>query len=155
MDLVNAVVTKCPRIPSPLSNRLIITTTCPLLPEEIQVFNNAFCALSLALSADKSVNPNMYINLVFTDSDTVSMSISDGDEWGYYVPMAIYPVHRWRMKNMNHIGMLACALEELCHHFWSIRDELLVQDKVIELIQTIMPNVRKSDVYNPNWTPGG
>jgi hypothetical protein len=46
-----------------------------------------------------------------------------------------YPIQRWKNDNYNDIQILTCILEELCHHYWSIKDETLVEYKVTEIMK--------------------
>lgn len=152
MLLDSAVTSPGPHIPERLKNRLFPITTCILRQGEISAFTLAFHALDLALASDPSVPSGLWANVLFVDRDSVTLNLDPGI-LGNHLPLVIYPLHRWRERELDSVHMMACALEELCHHFWSIRDETLVKDKVIELIQLVFPKIERSDIFVPNWSP--
>ena len=151
MKLENYKASKLPHIPANLVDRVYITTTCELSSEELLAFSNVFHALGTELLQDKTINPNSYITVVCTDRDTISITMENPIELGTCLSLAVLPIHRWRAMRLNVLKMETCIAEELCHHFWNIRDERLVQTQVLSLLQIIHPSVQLSDVYNPNW----
>ena len=153
MDLVNGIIpSRSPSVPRSISKRLTLTTTCTFTPREIHLFSLAFRALEIGLLQTPSLHPDLYATVIFTDKDTVEIK-TDSEHLGNWVPIIIYSMHRIRSKRYSDAQFMAITLEELCHCFWAIRDEKAVQDKVMELLHLMLPNVQKSDVYNPNWTP--
>lgn len=151
MKLINATISVGPVIPDRLKNRIDIRTTIRLLPAEIDALHNALFALDVALTYDNSLNPNDYVTVVLFNEDVVSFEIENPEVLGNHVNLVLLPVHRWRAHSLNIVQMTVCTLEEFCHHFWDIRDEHLVEDKVFELLQYLYPNAPKSVFYNPNW----
>ena len=151
MRLVNAICTRGPLLPDRLKNRIRMMTTCNMTDEEISIFNTALIALDIALASDISAPAALPLTVIFTDSDTVSFTISCPETWGLECNLAVYPLHRWREQHLAALPMLLAALEELCHHFWAIEDEILVKDKVTQLVHLVCPGLKKNDLYNPDW----
>lgn len=146
-----SIETLVPPLPPSLQNRIYLLSTCDLSPAEILVFTQAFAVFSIVLESDASVNPNIWANVVIMDRDTISLTLDNPADRGVHAPMILLPIHRWRAAKYNALGMYACIFEELCHHFWCIRDEIAVKKKVFSIIQIIYPNLQFSDLYNPNW----
>lgn len=137
-----------PALPISLRNRVFFVSTCALTPKEETVFSTALSVLAYALSEDKTVNPKLWVNVYIIDRDTVSFTLDNPKDYGLHVPLILLPIHRWRASNYNSLGMYACILEEFCHHFWCIRDEVDVKLKTFSLIQRIFPTIQFSDLYN-------
>ena len=153
MKLINAAISDGPVIPDKLKGRIDIKTTIRLSPREIEALYNALFSLDIALRSDDALNPDDHITIVLFDSDIVSFEFEDQETFGNQVNLVFLPVHRWRARNLNIVQMTVCILEEFCHHFWDIRDEYLVTDKVYELLQYLWPNVPKSAFYNLRSLP--
>ena len=151
MKLINATSSDGPVIPDKLKGRIDIKTTIRLLPAEIKALYDALFALDIALSCDNSLNPNDCVTVVLFNDDVVSFEFEDLGVLGSHINLVLLPVHRWRAHSLNIVQMTVCTLEEFCHHFWDIRDEHLVEDKVFELLQYLYPSAPKSVFYNPSW----
>lgn len=152
MKLERSVSSVMPAPPDHLKNRVYFATTCALSDDEILAFLNVYSGLDKLLVSDESVNPNAYISIICTDSDTFSLTLDPGF-LGNQINLAILPIHRWRERNLSIMQMETCIAEELCHYFWNIRDENLVQFQVLSLLRHIHPNAQLSDAYNPHWKP--
>lgn len=151
MLLCNSIRTASPYIVESLKDRITLLSTCVLSEKEQIFFGKAFAAL--AAEIDKCPPPcnHAHVNIIFADNDFVNIQV-ETNEMGLYVPIIIYPLHKIRAANYTDLKFYAIIFEELAHCFWFIRDEYLVQDKVIDLLRHISPNVQKSDVYNMCWS---
>lgn len=153
MNVENWKCTMGPILPPVLSDRIKMIATCDLLPSEIQAFNDAFHALAIALSSDPSAPRTTSLTVIFADTDSFTLTLKDRQSWGLHFCIAFYPLHLWREQRLSYLVMLIAALEELCHHFWSIEDEIEAKDKVTSLIQLLYPRISRNDLYKPDWSP--
>lgn len=155
MQLENAIATSpAPSVPERLKDRLVLSTTCAFTKHEYELFSIAFSALDKALQSSPSPSLGIHAWVIFTDTDTVSICDPPEDRaLGRYLSIITYNLQRIRAAKYNDIQFLTVALEELCHCFWCIRDELAVEDKVLELMHLIFPALQKSDLYNLDWSP--
>ena len=147
MRLHNAIsVLFAPAVPSVLKDRLYLATNCPFAPMEVQVFSLAFALIAEQLQSHPSPDPGIYVTAIFTDTDTLSFEI-DPNDMGNFMPVIIYPLHKLRAQKYTDLQLLTIALEELCHCFWAIRDEIQVTDTVFDIVHDMYPSVRKKDLY--------
>ncbi len=152
MKLVNGLSgVSVPAVPASLKDRLFVATLCELSEQELFLFTQAFVVLDMELKKHPSPVPGWFTTVVFLNASRVSVEL-DEDQLGAYTTMIFIPMDKIRSRNASHLLISQIIFEELAHCFWFIRDEHLVQDKVLDLLRYIYPAVRKSDVYNPNWT---
>lgn len=133
-----------------LAGRVKIINVCKIEETELKAFNDALLALEIALNNDHEVAPGLFVMMIVTDKDTVDLTLDGQEQLGLYTSIAIIPIHRWRAHSIPYLKMLAISLEELCHCFWSIRDESIVKDKVVSVIQLIHPEVKRDDLFTEN-----
>ena len=134
MMLSNAITTKGPVIPQSLIGIIDFKSTCVLMDREISAFNSALIALSKAIDSDRAVHPDDSVTVILCDSDSVSFDFDEPTVLGNHISLIFCYLHRWRTRNLNALQMITCILEEFCHHFWKIRDENLVQYKVLSML---------------------
>lgn len=125
-------------VPDRLSDRIKIVLQCSPLPEEILAINGALHALDVALADDQSVNPNMRLNMYFTDRSYVQLYTSQAGLAGIQLNLAMFYIANWRTLNFDQCLRLITVIEECCHFFWTIRDEILVLDKVEDLLNILV-----------------
>lgn len=154
MRLIDSVATIGPAMPNSLKNRVSFRTTCVLYENEIIAFNDALQALAVAIESDDQIFAEDSVTVILCDRDSVAFDFDDPEILGNHINLIFCFLHRWRIRSLNILQMTTCMLEEFCHHFWAIRDEIRVKYKVLEVIQHIHPSVQLSDVYSPNWLEG-
>ena len=120
-------------VPDSMKNRVTIAA-----PETL----NCTCAeaMGIALNViDKEIAANnmpltVMVSIVIVQADTISLSFNSREETGTYTPLILLPAHRWENFNYTLWRIVVCILEELCHCFFGIRDEVRVNYKVTELL---------------------
>lgn len=104
------------------------------------MFTSALDALAQTLSEECVSLPDCTGTCVITNSDEFGFQLISKQTLGGYVPIIIYPIHRWRSLHLNKVQMLACILEELCHFIYNSFDEELTKDRVVEVARHISPD---------------
>lgn len=132
-------------IPDRLKPRIKIITKCCLKGEEILAINGALYALDIAISRDASIHPSSQINAIFTDRSLIEIPNSNPGIAGITFTLAVYYVERWHSLHFDQFMMIATVLEEFCHYFWTIADEVLVLDKVQALLHLLVPDEPEID----------
>lgn len=150
--LVNSKIgAKIPGIDLRIKEKLFFTSTCELSERLIKLFTYSFWAVTEQLEEenlfedDKSI-ANVTCIAIDTDEFTIKL---DEDQLGMTTSLAVYPVHKW--GNLDDSNICVAIIEELCHHYWRISDEVEVNFKVIKVLTKIFPNVKMSGVYNTEW----
>lgn len=136
LQLINArFPEKQPTIPESLKRRISIFYTCELTDTECDMFSRVLVGLERMLEQDTTIKPELWAHVVFAGLPLLAFQMDDVA--GSFAPLVIYPVYAWRAKKLDAYGMIAAMVEELCHCFWSIRDENLVKDKDREFFKKI------------------
>lgn len=150
MKIKNCICTLLPAMPSSLKERISILSTCELTNEEIKVFTTAFIIMEKAIQFDASIPRGIHANIIFTDKNNIDISIDEPETYGFSLPIITYLVDHWRSNSLSSSQILVIAMEELVHHFWSIRDEVEVKYKVFEILKPYFPKSSIEDFYSPN-----
>lgn len=85
------------------------------------------------------------VNVFFSENGDVSLSMDDGHLGNH---MWLIIIHGSKVKEYEPIKILTIVTEELCHHFWNIRDEREVKYKVMEVLNQAYPLLEISDLYD-------
>jgi hypothetical protein len=135
-------------IPTKLLGKISLSLTCEITEHEKQLLKQALSVLQEQFEYENRQNIAR-VSLIFSENGNVSLEYVDDKQIGSQISLCIYAVKRW--QEYNDKGILAIILEELCHHFWAIEDEILVQYKVIEIMKRIYPSIERSNIYDINW----
>lgn len=148
MKLCGAKIVPAAPVPQILVNQITQCTTCAFLPEEIQAIGWAYQALAIAAEKDPQFCKLIDAAIFFFDNDEVAITIEDAPSVrGHFLPTILIPLHRWRASQYGSKQILVIMLEELCHCFFLIRDELEVKKKVTEVFQYIRPGTNINELY--------
>lgn len=143
-----------PILPPELRKHIHITTTCELLPTELEAMEQAFSALLYGLRITPPISGKMQVTMIATDKDTISLTFLDPDTIGSEFSLILLAIHRWRARNFDSRMITQCCLEEFCHFFWDLPDGDPVQLKVTELMQSLYSNLQREQLYNVSASPG-
>jgi len=148
MKLIDAVTCVGPIIPKILVPKLEIKANYPLNEREASLFSKALNAL-LKQFEEENINISnlMRLTALVTEDGDFTLSINP-EHMGSQIALVVYPVKRWRDNSYNDGQILICIIEELCHHYWAIEDEILVTYKVHEVMKQIYPDVQHNQLYN-------
>jgi len=136
-----------PVIPEGMKSHVRFFTTCPLTMHEAKLFNACLEALDRYLTDTGYVFPDIAVNCCFLGSGDVSLSFGDNSDFGLYVTFAFYPVYLWRAALLSDPKLIACMLEELCHHFFPALDEIQVTYQVEKIAVIIHPSLTHELLY--------
>lgn len=142
------------RYPENLSPYIHWCGTCQPTEIESDSILTALIALSHEIKRDPPRCGLTAVNVILLDREVLELSLSDKpSEMGLISRLIILPLHRWRQRELSLSGMITAVLEEFSHVWYSIDDELLVEQKVLECFRHLVPTVQLADIYNPNWKP--
>lgn len=137
MNLIGAVFPVAqPVIPESLKRRIDIYYTCELNEVEIDAFSKVLVGLQTMLSKDVTIQSELWAHVIFAGSPTLIFQLPS-DAGGEFAPFIVYPVYIWRNRGYSKEQIMLAMVEELCHCFWSIRDETRVKSKVIEFMKCL------------------
>lgn len=137
MKLIDACFPeKQPAIPESLKRRIDIHYTCELTEVECDAFSRVLIGLERMLKRDVTIKSELWTHVLFAGSPLLIFAL-DGDSGGGFAPFTVYPVYKWRSSKYTKEQIILCMVEELCHCFWSIRDETRVKQKVIEFMKIL------------------
>lgn len=142
---------KIPGIDPRIKHKLFFSSTCELSEDLINLFKCSFWAVAEQLEEENLLEDEKaiaYLTCITIDTDEFTIKLDD-NQMGMITSLAVYPVHKW--INLNRISIYVSIIEELCHHYWRIRDEVEVNFKVLEVLKRIFPNIKMSDIYNTEW----
>lgn len=150
--LVGGLNTAKPVIDKRLFNKLVLLTTVELKDTIIRVLNLGFWGIAEQLDSEGMLIDIPRVNCIVTLDGSFSI-ILDEEQQGCHMSLVIYPIQKWENANYTELKMLTCVVEELCHHFWNIEDEVKVSYKVLEVIRRIFPykDVKMANLFNIKW----
>jgi hypothetical protein len=127
--------TTIPMIPEFLNGSLQFVSTHEINEHEAKLFSYGFSLIAKELEFEKiDVNNILGVSAIASLDDSIELKM-ESDKSGTQFALVDYPIQRWKNDNYNDIQILTCILEELCHHYWSIKDETLVEYKVTEIMK--------------------
>lgn len=140
-----------PKIDERFNGKLILITTTPI-PEKIgRLMEQSFWALAEQLQEEGRLKDIAKVYCIITPDGDFTIKC-DGKRLAYYISnIVVYPIQIWTDKRYGDILVLTCIIEELCHCFWGIDDEVAVNYKVLEVMKRIKSDVVMSDLYNIKW----
>lgn len=150
MRLKNAIDTLFPHIPDNLLPHLTVHSTCTLTDREIQIIGLGLKLVGQYVETGNEIIQTIHTNMVTYDTDELTTIHDDEETLGNNVSYILYPVHRWRKRNLGDLQILTCVIEEMCHCFWIIRDEVIVKYKVVEILKQLSPEIAFETVYTGN-----
>ena len=113
---------------------------CIVPIEIIKTFHEVTWAIAEELaSEEKLTEPQNDINCLFLKDRKAELSMEPG-QLAICMCLVFYPVETLiRCANKNVLLML--LTEELCHLIWNIRDEIIVNDKVLSVLKHLDPDL--------------
>ena len=149
MTLENAKTTlpKLIEIPDVFQSKVTILSNCDLESSEVDIFN---LSLKIILEYINDYNIDLVgsekLNIVFTNDGSFSFVEKDNSVYGSQFQLIIYNMNKIRSTNYNYIIMLFVFIEELAHYLLRIYDEILIKQKVAEIIQYAIPDFDLNDM---------
>lgn len=148
MLLKSQVESMGPSIPKELESKLFVRATYALTEQEAKLFSLAIQAIVQQLKCEgKSFEDIPRVNAIVTKYGNVEIE-SDEGVLGNHVSLVIYAVQKWRDLKLSDYQMLIVYIEELCHNYWGIEDEIVVKYKVFEIIKRIEPNLKFEELFD-------
>ena len=148
MKLKHSILTSVPAVPDTISPHLTMLSTCPLTPREYNLVNLSLSLIARYIASGNKIIDTIHANMVFFNKDELTILFDDENTYGNYTAFIMYPLYLWRSKNLSDLQILVCLLEEMCHCFWLIRDELAVKHKVVDVLKLLSPDISFSSVFS-------
>lgn len=139
-----------PNIDKRLESKLFVLATTPIPEAMRKLMSMAFWAVAEQLEEDRLLENLVKVNCFVTNYGDITLKLSD-NQLAYVISIINYPIKKWEEQNCGEIHMLMFIIEELCHHYWNIEDEVEVNYKVLEVIKRIVPKTEMGDIYNIDW----
>jgi hypothetical protein len=84
------------------------------------------------------------------DSDEFTF-ILEPNEDSCTINFCIYPIHRWTINNLSKTRMLANIVEQLCHFYWNLKDEVKGSYKVLEIMKRVSKRIELEHFYDVDY----
>ena len=140
---------KIPRIDKRVNHLIKFTSNYQIDDKLIGFFEESFKAIADQLEQEHLLEKKRQpITCITLNTSTYSFEVQD-DVYGIITVNAVYPTYKWR--GFTDIQIYTCIIEELCHFFWEIVDELEITFKVYEIVKRIKPNVKMKELYQIEW----
>lgn len=132
-------------IPQPMTNHVILNEQTQLTDEEKRYFEDAIMMVCVELVEQNYDFENMGMHdFLFTldmSGSFHSPKSKKTNALGHFVPLMIFAMERIRNtvielrgKSNKELLYLLVFLEEMCHNYFNIANEVRVKEKVIELL---------------------
>ena len=136
------------------SDKLQVSSTCELDSQIVKAFNGVLLMLVDPMKEEGMNSPDFQALVYFIDADDFSIQLIEESTQGLYFPVVVYPVNRWRKINLSEHSIMVAMLEELVHCFFRIRDESLVKQKMLEVVQRYYPMMTRQALFRDFHDPG-
>lgn len=135
-----------------LKDKIDIRSTCKMNENETFLMGIALAGVSVCLEQDGYKQDDLSsITILFTNDGSFEYMQEENDiSFGQVLRLIIYSVDTWRNNYLSDEMILVIYFEELIHHFWKIHDEVIVKEKVTEVMNRTLPNRQYKilDLYN-------
>jgi len=142
-----------PFIPEKLKNKIQLRASFALTENEASLFTSALMLVETKLISENiDIEKIVKVTIIVTEDGHFSI-YAEGNELGYKLVFIIYRVKVWRERKLPDLSIITILLEELCHHFWGIEDEIKVKYKVLEILNEsgiLSKEISIDDIYNMN-----
>ena len=134
-------------IPAPLTDTLRLYTTLDLTAPEKRDIGIVLQMLSRAVVRDGVDLQDKIASLLFTGSeDVVTLPAEEGDPMPTDAEQITWRVDQWRESHLLQLAILKQLAEKLCAHFYGKAEGPAGQDRVLSIINTVLPQVKTSDL---------
>lgn len=137
----NGVKLKPPKEGKDFFKDLHVHYSVKLNQDEISLFYSAMIILfNYCKSNDYNIIGWNGLNILFTLDGNFEVDMDDEHIGGAYMKIVVYNVNNWRIHDNNAGLIMSIYLEELCHYYFNISDEIEVKHKVYEIMKNFNPN---------------
>lgn len=134
-------------IPAPLADTLRLYTTLDLTDPEKRDIGIVLQMLSRAVVRDGVDLQDKTASLLFTSSeDAVTLPAEEADPMPTAAEQITWRVDQWRESNLLQLAILKQLAEKLCDHFYGKAEGVAERNKVLSIINTLLPQVKASDL---------
>lgn len=134
-----------PLVDGRLKGSIVPFTTCELSRGIRDDFSMVTMAIASQLQKEgKDISSDYPINCFFIPSGHLDIELLP-NEHAVCMRLAVYRVASLEGARTKPVRWMLLA-EELCHLIWGIRDERLINDKVLEVLQNIIPELTTDDL---------
>jgi len=144
--IIGSIPAKVPSVDKAFNGTLHFLSTIEINDRIFRLIMIATDKVAEQLKADELENlKNVWC--IFSNSDEITLKL-DPEQGAIRVSLCVYPVKKWLDNNYDDIKILMCLMEELCHHYWEISDEIQVKRKVLQVMSRIFPYMKTlKDLY--------
>lgn len=147
VKLKDGVVDSYRKLNHPIFDRMTLSQNHKVSQEIKDSFFDGLTLLARYLDdkqiAVKTLPP---VDIVFLNTNELNLELNLKDQYAFVSHMIVFRTNI--MEELNESDLVAIVLEEFCHHFFNIQDEVEVCYKVLEVIQSTSPHVELYDVYS-------
>lgn len=130
-----------------INSKIIIGATTDVDERICKSFHGATVKLADQLEAEGMISDIPTCYCIFTDEEEVTFTFKE-NQFGGHIHFCWYPVGKWLKYGSSDKFILVCILEEFCHFYWNIEDEVEVCYKVLAIMQRISSKIKLSDLYD-------
>jgi hypothetical protein len=152
--IIGSIDSVAPKVPSEILTKIQMVATYKLTNREATLFTYALEAINSQLKHDNKLYKELR-NVVIIFTKDGSYCVQDDYSMGSLGTYAVFSIQAWRDKEWSELNIITVFVEELCHHFWGIKDEEEVKYKVLEVINRIFKQkLQFEDIFLPTWKEG-
>lgn len=139
-----------PVIDKRMKDKITIATTTEIPGNIAFLLDFGIKAVVKQLEEENILSTVMPVQILVTNRDEISLEFLD-EELATVISLIMYPIHKWIEKGLEDIKILVCIVEEFAHFYWNIQDEVIVNDKVLKIIERVVPNTTMETLYDKKW----
>lgn len=145
-EFVGGIVTDGPIVDDRIKDIISIASNAVIPPEITVAMSRVLTAVADQMDKEH-ITANMPVCCLFSNSDTFTISLT-GCEQAICLRTAMYSIPNL-VKTIGTDKLYTILAEELCHLIWDIRDEVLVNFKVLDVLRNISPDLQMTNIYSP------
>lgn len=143
--LIDGVHTAAPVVDPRLKDQIAFAASSEIPKEIIDSMTLVLFAIAQQLEKEgKTLEGKNAITCIFIGSDRFEISL-DPEQIAICMKLAVYPLPRL-VPFIGKPFLYAILAEELCHLIWEISDEVIINDKVVDVLRNIFPNLTKESL---------
>ena len=146
MRISGAIDTIGPGMPKNLVKHFIQRSCCTLTNDEILAFQQVFTALE-AYRGLHPFPPEMLCVVVYTDQPSLELVQEPGTLGQSLRLVTIWLGQIRQRSDYNRELLMLVMAEELFHALYTVQNEYLVKEMVVEALQPYIPHLSLHDVY--------
>lgn len=146
-ELIDWITTELPAIDMRLRDRITCVASGPIPAQVRNAMTLGTMLIANQMEKDAiDFKTGLPITCVFTAKSEFGIRL-DSSQVAIAVDLAVYSLEQMQ-PYLESVRLYSILVEELCHLIWEIKDEVEVKYKVLEIMQSIFPNLTIDDLYS-------